>query len=1121
MSTQGKGAPTEGTGPQKTLAEKIAGLTPAQRAVYERKLKRLQKTEQKPLISRLEGNGPWPVTTDQSALWFIQQLEPSTSAYNIGNGFRIKGKLDPALLERCFNIVVQRHQLLRSIFKTIDGRPYQIVTEMQLSVPVVDVSRESDPLVAARAAATRLIKEPFDLEKGPLVRLPLVRVAQDDYIFIALLHHIITDWWSYYIFYSELSAAYDALSHNRPVSLPDLPIQFADWAAWRLQWEKTDAFLAQENYWLQQIQGATCVLELPADHPRPPVQSDNGARKTFSVPREIVPVLHAVNRRAGVSSFMTLLAIIDVFLWRYTREEQFLVGTPASADRDTEGTSRLIGYMLNTLVLRADLSGNPAFLQLLQRVRLTCMGAFANKEYPFRHLVDRLKVERDMSRMPVYQVEYLYVSVESPVHPIQDPDGQKLNLPGFETSDFILERNTSPVDLQVTFWESIDSLKLMLEYNTDIFAEPTINRMGEHMIGLLQRVLADPECPLALISLLNAEERRQILQISIGTALDLPPVNFPGLFEAQVAATPNHVAVVCGEESLSYSRLNDHSNCLAHHLLGLGAGPGSVVGICTERSLDMLCAMIAVLKSGAAYLPLDPDYPESRLAGMLADSAPLCVLTTQALHSRLPQNVRTIILDDPVVRVALGNAPTHNPGIPLLPGHPAYVIYTSGSTGTPNGVVIEHHAFSAFLHAMNAGIAFDSSHIHLAVTTINFDISILELLLPLCHGARVIIASREDARDAARLCALLRSSHANSMQATPGHWNSILQQDPDCLKSIRVLSGGEALPRTLAKSLFQVAGNHLYNLYGPTETTIWAGLHQVNNLDLTDEAPPFVVIGCPLANYRMYVLDGCMEPCPPGMAGDLYIAGAGLARGYSNRPALTAEKFIPDPFAASGERMYRTADVARRRSDGTLEFLGRVDQQVKVRGFRIELGEVEDALQRDPTVGRATVVVRDDGSAGKQLVAYLVPASDAIPDIAHLRRSLGRLLPDYMVPAEFVVLSALPLMPSGKIDRRALPAPERRRESYVAPTTPEETVLCAIFADVLSLDRVGVEDSFFALGGHSLLATLLISKVRTTLGVNLALRSLFEAPTVAQLAPNLQKADQNLPPIRTQGAANS
>ena len=1106
MSVKETHAPVVEPG-KKSLAERIAGLTPEQRAVYERKRRELQKQAEKPRIPRREGPGPWPASTDQAALWFIQQLEPNTSAYNIGNGFRFKGKLDVALFERCLNVVVQRHESLRTVFKAIDGRPFQFVNNAPMKVPVIDVSRKPDPEAAGREVVTRLIREPFDLENGPLVRVPLVRIAEGDHVMVGVIHHIVTDWWSYYIFYTELFGLYQAFSQGRSNPFRELPIQYGDWTAWRDQWEKSEAFRQQQEYWLRQVHGAPHILEVPADRPRPAVQSHGGARASFEFPPDVLRRLRAMNRRAGTSSFMTLLAALDVFLWRYTGQEGFLVGTPVSADRDSEETSQLIGYMLNTLVLRADLSGNPTFLQVLERTRTTCMEAFANKEYPFRHLVDRLKIERDMSRMPLYQVEYLYISTESPLGQGHGTVEGKLELPGFEMSVFGIDRKTSPVDLQITFGESTDRLDLMFEYNTDIFEAPTIHRLASHLMELLDALLTRPERAIAGVSLLSEEERRHLVQDLNPPAQVFAKLSLPQMFDAQVASTPNQVAVVFDGNSLTYSQLNERANRLAHHLRELGVGAEKLAGICMERSLEMLTAMLAVLKAGGAYLPLDPEYPEARLAHMLKDAAPVVVLTNHALLSRLPQEVLGIDID--------GVQPTSVALIDLAypePHHPAYVIYTSGSTGTPKGVVIEHGALTAFLHAMSEHVSFTTEHRHLAVTTIGFDISILELFLPLCHGAAVVLASREDARDPARLCHVLRSSNANSMQATPSHWSMVLREDAGCLKNLRVLSGGEALPRELAQKLYEANGGEVYNLYGPTEATIWASVHKPRALDFSSKAPPVVTIGTPLANYRMYVLDHCLEPRPVNGAGDLYIAGAALARGYLHRPSLTAERFVADPFAAP-ERMYRTGDLARWRADGTLEFLGRADQQIKLRGFRIELGEIEAALKSEPAIAQAAVLVREDTAGDRQLVAYLVPANGSTPDPAALRQTLSQRLPEFMVPSAFVSLETLPLTPNGKLDRRALPAPERKAERYQAPRTPEEEILCGIFAEILSVERIGVHDNFFSLGGHSLTATRLISHVRATLGVDLPLKTLFEAPTVAQLALHVERAEKARIPL--------
>jgi pristinamycin I synthase-3/4 len=1103
---------------KKTLAERIAGLSPEQRAVYELKRREMQKKSASPRIPRLEGNGPWPASTDQTALWFIQQLEPTTSAYNIGNGFRVKGNLDVALFERCLNVVAQRHQILRTIFKTIDGKPFQLVTDMKLSAPVIDVRSEPDPEAAAHEVVTRLIREPFDLEKGPLVRVPLVRIADDDYVMVGVLHHIVTDWWSYYVFYSELMGLYHAFSHGLPNPLSDLPIQYADWAAWRDQWEQTEDFRTKENYWLTQMDGVPHVLEVPADRPRPSVQSHGGARSPFDVPHDTLRRLRAMNRKAGTSSFMTLLAALNVFLWRYTGQEDFVVGTPVSADRDSEETSNLIGYMLNTLVLRADLSGKPSFLEVLERVRNTCLGAFANKEYPFRHLVDRLKVERDMSRMPLYQVEYLYISTESPMQQNPGLPEGKIELPGFEFTVFGIDRKTSPVDLQITFGESPDQLSLMFEYNTDIFEAATIERLANHLISLLQTVLIEPERPIATLPLLDRQESRHVLEDFNPKVLPAPKPDITELFEAQETHTPDAVALTFAEESLTFAELNQQANRLARYLIAQGAGPEKLVAIYMDRSVAMVAAMLATLKAGGAYLPLDPAFPEERIAYMLADAAPLAVITTQFLASHLPQTMSQIHLDTPNVVAELqqqteSNIRPEDRDQLLSPAHPAYVIYTSGSTGRPKGVMVPRGALSAFLDGISEQVPFHPGETHLAITTIGFDISILELFLPLCRGTRVVLASKDEARDAAQLCRLIASTHADSMQATPSHWEMVLRENPACLHDLRILSGGEALSRLLAHELFHATTREVCNLYGPTEATVWSNVHQLNEPDVSDEAAAVVTIGKPLVGYRLYVLDHCLEPRPAEVVGDLYIAGEALARGYLNRPGLTAERFVADPFAATASRMYRTGDLARWRHDGTLEFLGRCDQQIKLRGFRIELGEIEAALKSQPGVAHAAVIVHEDGASGKELIAYLVPSGEELLNSATLHQNLSARLPDYMVPSAFVSLAALPLTPNGKLDRRALPAPERQTESYRTPRTPEEEILCGIFADLLSLDRVGVNDNFFALGGHSLTATRLVSQIRATLQVDVPLKLLFEAPSVAQLAPHLRGAHKTRIPL--------
>ncbi len=824
-----------------------------------------------------------------------------------------------------------------------------------------------------------------------------------------------------------------------------------------------------------------------------------------------------MNRKAGTSSFMTLLAALNVFLWRYTGQEDFVVGTPVSADRDSEETVNLIGYMLNTLVLRADLSGNPSFLDVLERVRDTCLGAFANKEYPFRHLVDRLKVERDMSRMPLYQVEYLYISTESPMQQNPGLPEGKIALPGFEFSVFGIDRKTSPVDLQITFGES-DQLSLMFEYNTDIFEAATIDRLAHHLISLLGTALREPERPIAMLHLLSPDECRHLIEDFNPKAGPKNDAEITQMFEAQVARTPGALALTFADESLTFEGLNKQANRVARYLTAQGVGPETLVAICMDRSAEMVTAMLGVLKAGGAYLPLDPSFPQERIAYMLSDAAPLAVITSQSLAPLLPPTVKQIHLDAPntafvVQRYAESNLLQADRNQPLSPANPAYIIYTSGSTGRPKGVMVPRGALSAFIGGISEQISFGPGQTHLAITTIGFDISILELFLPLCHGARVVVASREETRDASRLCRLIASSGADSMQATPSHWEMVLREDPTCLRGLRILSGGEALPRQLAHDLLLATSREVYNLYGPTEATIWSNVHHLSDADVSEKAAAVVTIGKPLSGYRLYVLDHCLEPRPAGVAGDLYIAGEALARCYLKRPGLTAERFVADPFAAQTSRMYRTGDLARWRQDGTLEFLGRGDQQIKLRGFRIELGEIESVLKSQPQIAQAAVIVREDGASGKELVAYLVPSGEELPDPSSLRRDLGARLPDYMVPSGFVSLPALPLTPNGKLDRRALPAPERQTESYRAPRTPEEEILCGIFADVLSVERVGVDDNFFALGGHSLTATRLVSQIRATMEIDVPLKLLFEAPSVARLAPHLRGAHKLRVPL--------
>ncbi len=1089
--------PVEANKPgKKTLAERIAGLTSAQRALYELRTRHLGNEKEKPRIPLRQDPKPWLASTDQAALWFIQELDPATSAYNIGNGYRLRGKLDVALLERCLNQVTRRHHILRTTFTSVDGKPYQVLSDRQFTVPVTDVRSEPDPESAAQARAAALIREPFDLEKGPLLRLPLVRVADHEYIFIGVFHHIITDWWSYHLFFAELFALYTAFACSRPDPLPELPIQYADWAAWRDQWEESGAFAQQEDYWLRKLEGIPYVIEIPTDRPRPRVQSHCGAREFFQFSPALAERVRRMNSRADVSSFMTLLAGLNAFLFRYTGQEEFLVGTPVSADRDTQDTANLIGYMLNIVVLRADLTGDPSFLQVLERARCTCMEAFAHKEFPFRRLVQRLKPERDMSRMPLYQIEYVYTSAESPVQQSTTVIKGALELHGCEIHPLSIDRKTSPVDLQIAITGARDQFNLMIEYNTDIFDSSTIRRFGHQMVAFLDNVLTDPETPVSMVPLLSSEETNLAVKTLNSSFRETPETTITELFEAQTERCAHAVALIVGNDSFTYQELNERSNRLAHHLIRDRLGPERIAGICLARSMEMLVAILAVFKTGAGYLPLDPEYPTARLQQMMSDARPLMVLSSGVLLGRLPALAPVLALDHAGTQASIETMPSHNPAdsdraSPLLPGNIAYVIYTSGSTGIPKGVMVEHRNAASF--AIWARSVFTAHHWAgmLASTSICFDMSFFELVVTLVHGGTVILSE-----SALELPDLPAREKVRVINTVPAVAESLL--DSNALPSdVQIVNlGGEVLRGSLVRRLHHRRRlDAVYNLYGPTETTTYSTMAVC--LAGSHEEP---TIGFPLSNTRAYVLDARLQHVPVGMTGELYLAGDGVSRGYLNSPELTACKFFPDAYAmVPGKRMYRTGDLVRWRNDGQIEFLGRADRQLKLRGLRIEPAEIETVLLGHSGIRQAAVIASEIHGESKQLVAYLAPAPGANLEPAVVLSWLSERVPAYMVPAAIMVLALLPLKPNGKLDAAALPAPSKQSETYRPPRTLHEKILTRILREVLSIHPIGLDDNFFHLGGDSILCLQVVARARRE-GLNLTSRDIFQHKTVEMLA---------------------
>ena len=1075
------------------LRQRIAQLSPERRAALERRLLESRPPGgAAPGIPRHASGGPPALSFAQQRLWFLDQFEPGSSAYNIPTALRLSGPLDVEALRRALETIVARHEPLRTTIRAVDGTPVQIIAEPPaLALPLVDLTTVPDPDREAELQQ-RLDAEaqrPFDLARDVMLRAILFRFGPQEHVLSVVMHHIASDGWSMGVFFKELNAGYGTFVAGRDWPLPPLPIQYADYAVWQREWLRGAALQAQIAYWKDQLAGTPAALELPTDFPRPPMQTFKGARETMLIPPGLVKALQTVGRRDGATLFMTVLAAFQVLLHRYSGEDDIVVGSPI-AGRTRVELEGLLGFFVNTLVLRARCGGNPTFREFLGGVREAALGAFAHQDIPFERLVEEVQPARSLDRSPLFQVFFA----------LQNPDHAGLALPGLVVRGQAVHSGTEKFDLSLYLIERADGLRVACSYNTALFAPATIRRLLEHYHTLLAGIAADPDARLADLPVLTAAERMQILVEWTATQAAYPSeACLHHLIAAQAVATPDAVAVVYEDQALSYRELDARANQLAHHLRGLGVGPGVLVGLCVERSLEMVVGLLAILKAGGAYLPLDPTFPRDRLAFIVADARVSILVTQDTLRSALPDHeARMVRLDaDRAILAAMPETPPDG-------GQPedlAYVLYTSGSTGRPKGVQIPHRAVVNFLASMRREPGLAPDDVLLAVTTLSFDIAGLELFLPLLVGARVVIVSSAVAADGHRLARTLAESGATVMQATPATWRMLLEVGWEGSPRLRILCGGEALPRDLAQTLL-ARGASLWNLYGPTETTIWSTVHRV-----ADGVGP-VCIGRPIVNTRLYILDRYGMPAAIGVPGELYIGGDGLASGYLNRPELTAEKFVAHPFDTGGAaRLYRTGDRARYRPDGTVEFLGRLDHQVKLRGYRIELGEIEAVLREHPGVRDAVVTVREDQPGDQRLVAYIVPEGDDAPPDAKVLAALRSKLPGYMIPAALVPLAVLPLTPNGKVDRRALPPSDGARTTVpaVAPRDLLEVQLVKLWQEVLGVPAVGIEDNFFALGGHSLLAVRLFDAVARRTGRQLPLAALFQAPTVAALARILRQ----------------
>jgi amino acid adenylation domain-containing protein len=1051
----------------------------------------------------------FPASFAQQRLWFLERLEPDQAVYNMPRAVRLRGRLDVEALRGALEEIVRRHEALRTVFRARDAEPLQVVLPPgPLHLPLHDLSALPGPERedVLRGLVRDDERRPFDLAAGPLFRAMLVRLDDEEHALLWSMHHIVGDGWSLGVFHRELAALYGAFTRGAPSPLRELPVQYADYTLWQREYLKGEVLQRQLAYWSGRLAGAPALLELPTDRPRPPVQTYRGAYEPIELPGELAERLRALGRREGATLFMVLLAAFQVLLGRYGGSEDVVVGSPI-AGRTRAGTEELIGFFVNTLVLRTDLSGDPTFREVLRRVREATLGAYEHQDLPFEQLVAEVAPERTLSHSPLFQVMFA----------LNGPADAREGLPGLRTERLETGLPTTKFDLSLGFAEHAGGLGGGIEYSVDLFDAETIRRMAAHLERVLEQVAADADARLSRLELPGEAERRRVVEEWNRTEAPYPAGRcIHQLVEAQVERTPHAPAVVFEAEVLTYRELNERANRLAGYLRRLGVGPEVRVGVCLERGLEMVVAVLATVKAGGAYVPLDPAYPAERLAFMLDDSAAAVLLTQERLRATLPARAGTRVVSVDLVGSELAGESMENPESGADPRSPAYVIYTSGSTGTPKGVAIEHRAIVSYTTSVAREYALRPGDRFLQFSSISFDPAAEEVFATLLSGATLVlrteamIATPRAFWDA---CARWSVSVMGLPTAVWHHVAPYLDARPDALPdSLRlVIIGGEAALPDRVRAWQAVTGGRvrLLNGYGPTETTIAVTLWEVPESGDLER----VSIGRPVANTRCYVLDAGMRPAGVGVPGELYVGGAQLARGYLHRPASTAERFVPDPLSGErGARLYRTGDRVRWLSTGELEFLGRIDQQVKIRGFRIEPGEIEAALLALPNVAEAVVEVRED-TGEKRLVGYVVP-EDADASAAELkealREALHARLPEYMVPAAFVMLKALPLTVHGKVDRRALPAPEwgSAAGESVAPRTPVEELLAGIWAEVLGRDALGVEEDFFALGGHSLLAMRVLLRVERSFGVDLPVRAIFEAPTVAALARRIEAARQ-------------
>jgi amino acid adenylation domain-containing protein len=1049
-----------------------------------------------PPLEPVSRDGDLQLSFAQQRLWFLDQLAPNNAFYNIPGAIRLNGELNIQALEKSVHEIVIRHESLRTTFSSVKGKPVQVIhPELTINIEKTDISHLSDDEQDSQSKrlATDEAQKPFDLEKGPLVRVQLIKLQDTDHVVMFTMHHIISDGWSIGVLIEEIAALYNAFNNDQDSPLPDLPVQYVDFSAWQRQWLQGEILEKQISFWKDQLGVNPPVLELPTDFPRPSIQTFNGNTLSMTFPEDLSQRLKEYSQKQGVTLFMTLLAAFQSLLHRYSGQDDILTGSPI-ANRTHSETERLIGFFVNTLVLKSNFSDNPDFRTLLKRVRETTLGAYAHQDLPFEQLVEALQPDRDMSHSPLFQAAFILQNV---------PIGA-LELPGLTMSPVEAERGTAKYDLTLTTAETAHGIECHLEYNTDLFEAETIERMHQHYKILIEGILADHKQKISSLPLMTDNEIQKIL-IDWNQSQRAYPSNHTvhQMFEEWVEKQPQAAAVQFDSEQLTYEQLNQRANQLAHYLKVRGVDADKPVGICMHRSVDAPVSILGILKAGGAFLCIDPTYPAERIDYMLKDSGISALLTHEAVLNALPEcSAQVICLDRD--RGKILNQSNKNLISNTIADNLAYIIYTSGSTGKPKGTMLPHRGLCNLSKAQQKAFDIKTNSRILQFAPLSFDASVWETVMALLNGATLTLADQEMLSSGQGLIEIFRKNKINAVTLPPSVL-AVVPQEP--LPDLRtIVTAGEKCTSDLISRWAD--GRQFVNAYGPTETTVCASMFETNSNDM--QAPP---IGKPIDNFQLYVLDKNGRAVPVGVPGELHIGGVGLARGYLNRPGLTAEKFVPDPFSKiSGSRLYRSGDLARFLPGGNIEFLGRIDYQVKVRGFRIELGEIEAALGELDAVHDVVVLARENVAGDKRLVAYLASDNGDKLDTASMRVHLKERLPEYMIPSAFVVLEAMPLTPSGKVDRKALPAPEFSRDDlaveYAAPRNETEEKLAAITAKLLNIEKAGINDNFFELGGHSLLATQFVSRIRETFNVELPLSKLFEKPTVAEIAGQIETLAQ-------------